>query len=619
MRTPRPIHATLALSALGFSALAFLGVAAPASAATSSPEAPAVPAVASDTSDFTFDSFDAVYELSRDDEGRSLMTTTETLVAVFPPDQNRGILRDIPTEYRGHTTQVHVVSVTDESGRSRDYESSFESNSGGSYIELAIGVEDGEFAPAGPNTYVITYTQKDVTLDPDDSTADEFFWDVNGTGWQQPFGRVSATLNVDADLAGELNGDSACYYGPEGSTSACEIVENADGSFTASTSELPPHSNMTIAVGFAPDTFSPARFDLGYYVSPGTIAGLVAAIAALIAALVVRVTRLRDAPGTGIVVAQYEAPEGVGVFLAANITGTTKRAMGSAMVDLAVRRKLRILERPEEGLFASGSTFGVQYVDNSGLIAADDAVMSALFTSAPDGLRWLTKKDTELGTKVVALTKAAATEAVTRGYRRKPRSLPTLIIAVIGLISVIVLFVAGVQSDSPAGAAIGVGGAIAMAVLGLGALGVIAGRRPLTREGALLKEHLDGLKEFIRLAEADRLRMLQSITGAERTSGDGGSQVVKVYELLLPYAILFGQETEWAAELAKFYDTTPPDWYDGSSIGAFQVGAFAASMGSLSSTASSSYSGSASSSSSGGSSGGGSSGGGGGGGGGGGF
>lgn len=611
------------LAVLALSALALVGVASPATAAPRAPVAPAAPAAASDTSDFTFDSFDAVYELSRDDEGRSRMTTTETLVAVFPPDQNRGILRDIPTEYRGHTTQVHIVSITDENGRNRDYESSFESDSTGSYLELAIGVEEGEFAPAGPNTYVITYTQKDVTLDPDDSTADEFFWDVNGTAWQQPFGRVSATLTVSADLADELNGDSACYYGPEGSTSTCEIVENGDGSFTASTSDLPPRSNMTIAVGFAPDTFSPARFDLGYYVSPGTIVGLLAALAALIAALVVRVTRLRDARGTGIVVAQYEPPDGVGVFLAANITGTTKRAMGAALVDLAVRRKLRILERADEGLFASGNTFGVQYADNSGLIPADDAVMRALFATAPDGLRWLTKKDTELGTQVVALTKAAAAEAVSRGYRRKPRSLPTLIVGVIGVVSVIVLFVAGVQSDSTAGAAIGVGGAIAMAVLGLGALGVIAGQRPLTREGALLKEHLDGLREFIRLAEADRLRMLQSVTGAERVSGGAasvdGTRVVKVYELLLPYAILFGQETEWAAELAKFYDTTPPDWYDGTSIGAFQVGAFAASMGSLSSSVSSSYSGSATSSSSGGSSGGGSSGGGGGGGGGGGF
>ncbi|WP_332798111.1 hypothetical protein, partial [Xanthomonas sp. WCS2019Cala2-53] len=38
----------------------------------------------------------------------------------------------------------------------------------------------------------------------------------------------------------------------------------------------------------------------------------------------------------------------------------------------------------------------------------------------------------------------------------------------------------------------------------------------LTAEGARLLEYLMGVKEFIRVAEADRLQMLQSYSGAER-------------------------------------------------------------------------------------------------------
>jgi uncharacterized membrane protein len=108
--------------------------------------------------------------------------------------------------------------------------------------------------------------------------------------------------------------------------------------------------------------------------------------------------------------------------------------------------------------------------------------------------------------------------------------------------------------------------------------------------------------------------MLQSPTGAERgaVSATDPREVVKVYEKLLPYAVLFGLEKQWAAELGKYYTDASPDWYTGT--GPFNAGLFASSIGSISTTATNSYSGS---SSSGGSGGGGSSGGGGGGGGGG--
>jgi uncharacterized membrane protein len=84
-----------------------------------------------------------------------------------------------------------------------------------------------------------------------------------------------------------------------------------------------------------------------------------------------------------------------------------------------------------------------------------------------------------------------------------------------------------------------------------------------------------------------------------------------LYEALLPYAVVFGQEKEWAQQLATMYSAgQSPYWYSGD-VAAFNAATFAAGIGSLTSTAA------ASSSTSGGSGGGGFSGGGGGGGGGG--
>ena len=135
-------------------------------------------------------------------------------------------------------------------------------------------------------------------------------------------------------------------------------------------------------------------------------------------------------------------------------------------------------------------------------------------------------------------------------------------------------------------------------------------RKPLTAEGAEVRDHLAGLKVFIEWVEADRIRMLQSPAGAERVRIDPHQpgEMLKLYEVLLPYAVVFGQEKQWAEQLAGLYGSgNSPGWYSGST--AFSAASFSSGISSLSASSSSS------SSTSGGSSGGGSAGGGGGGGG----
>jgi uncharacterized membrane protein YgcG len=113
--------------------------------------------------------------------------------------------------------------------------------------------------------------------------------------------------------------------------------------------------------------------------------------------------------------------------------------------------------------------------------------------------------------------------------------------------------------------------------------------------------------------------MLQSPEGAQKVGGvdlNDGAQLVKLYERVLPYAVLFNQEKEWTKRIGDYYAkaNTSPDWYAGNAV--FNAAVFSSAISNFSTAAS--YS-SASSSSTGGSSGGGFSGGGGGGGGGGGW
>jgi hypothetical protein len=452
------------LRGLAVAAIALLGAAVPVAAASASTSPPdrrdgaahaavsvvAAPGVPAGVDDFVFESFDAQYVLGIDDEQRSTLRTTETLVAVFPDfDQNRGIRRYIPSTYDGHPLQNEIVSITDENGQRRDFEQGFESDDSGSYQVLTIAVPEGQYVH-GRQTYVIEYTQRDVTKYFEDTNDDEWYWDVNGTGWAQPFGEVSATARLADGLAGVLV-STACYYGPDGSTTQCEAAV-ADDTITASVTDLGPRQNMTIVAAFPAGTFAEAPFDLFAWIPLPIFIGVGLSLAGVILAFVFRFTAMRGARGTGIVIAQYEPADDISPMLAANLVNKSKKGMAASIVDLAVRRKIRIIERPAEGFFASGTTFGVQSIDDTGLTPDDQRVTSALFsssalgflrglfgrgsvstpgivtigqpdptpvaTSAPTEVRWLVKKDQILGRQVVSITKAVAADALRRKLRR---------------------------------------------------------------------------------------------------------------------------------------------------------------------------------------------------------
>jgi uncharacterized membrane protein YgcG len=156
------------------------------------------------------------------------------------------------------------------------------------------------------------------------------------------------------------------------------------------------------------------------------------------------------------------------------------------------------------------------------------------------------------------------------------------------------------------------------AIAGLLIILVAVNLRPLTEKGVAMRDYLKGLEMYMKLAEAERIRTMQSPEGAAKLPGldvTDTKQLVKLYERLLPYAIVFGIEKAWAEQFAALYQE-PPEWYGGN-WQSFNAGVFAASLGSFTTSTSNTFSPPNSSSSSGFS--GGSSGGGGGGGGGGGW
>jgi hypothetical protein len=83
-----------------------------------------------------------------------------------------------------------------------------------------------------------------------------------------------------------------------------------------------------------------------------------------------------------------------------------------------------------------------------------------------------------------------------------------------------------------------------------------------------LVDHLWGVHDYIELAEKDRFAMLQSPSRA-LSAPRGDLEVFKLYERLLPYAVLFGLEKEWMRELDLRYRNLPPDVLAGVDLSGF--------------------------------------------------
>lgn len=605
--------------------LLLVGLALTGSAAYAMAPATAPSALASSTADFSFDSWHSDFTLGLDTDGRSVLTTVETITARFPDtDQNYGILRAIPTDYQGHPTDISIVSITDENGRPRSY-SSETSSDNGNFLNLTIAAPDFVH---GAQTYVITYDQANVILYPDNADTDQFYWDVNGTGWAQSFGEVSASLYVEPDVVDRLTGDPACYQGPQGSARPCDsLSEAADGSgwrVDAAAVSLAPHENLTVVVGFGAGTFVPR--DDSFTANPFPTLGLVGAVlGALVAALAgfLRAARWRSAPGRPTIIAEYLPPKGVNLLTSGEVSGASSKAMTAQFVSFAVRGNVRILEEGDKK-----NHYALEFRTADRVDEAELRILHTLFPRLQPGERRdLKKKSASLTTALQKELAAARTASLRAGLRaRKDTGMRVWLL--VGATASAVLAV----TASIAAVVTVVGGAWPAVTIGIVAAASVAtyvfvgNFRPLTENGAELRDYLKGVKLYIGLAEADRLRVLQSPRGAQRspyrpdTDGASGAdpvQVVKLSERVLPLAVLFGQEKEWAGVLGQYYEQTgtQPEWYAGTH--AFNAFVFASAVSGFAATTTASWSGSATSSSSSGSGGGGFSGGGGGGGGGG--
>jgi len=269
---------------------------------------------------------------------------------------------------------------------------------------------------------------------------------------------------------------------------------------------------------------------------------LIASLALAVLSIVWWATTPRTPRERRAIVAQYEPPTGVAVISAAWLVNAVNRAPSAQLVDLAVRGVLSVTPPTEPT-----GAFGVRLLTLDTVTPPEHAILQAVFGSRPqagESIR-VSRTDGVLSRRLFAARRLEQQRLMTEGWWANTRTGRRVVLV---LLQVVLLVTAIVQTTLASEA--GQAPIATVMMLYISVLVIITivcaslRNRVLTSTGVELRSHLKGLREFIRVAEADRIRVLQ---------GPGTAQLVngryELYASLLGWAVLFNLEKKWATVL----------------------------------------------------------------------
>jgi uncharacterized membrane protein YgcG len=553
--------------------------------------------VHADVNNFTINNLDADYTLGTDDP-QGTLAIHEELTVDFA-DYNHGILRALPKSYNHMPLHLRIGDVSRDG--SAEKFTTYTSNG-----NLVLKIGDAKQTVTGLHHYEINYKARNVLRFVGDKA--ELNWNVNGMEWSQPFLHITARLHVPATLAGKLT-DNKCFTGATGSTSSDCLVDPQSQLITFTTTK-PLYGGETL-------TFNSTVPTAGYFRSP-TLADrwddygrqiLLVSLIPLVALLwsgLAWFRNGRDAKGRGTIVPEYRPvdnlkPAEIDVLLN-NKLG--KNAVSATIIDLAIRKYLRIEESQSNGVLGIGKhkvySFVALQTPAAGPLQDFEAMIyNGIFgASAPadvkeavEELASLVDKQKGFLAKIakpivkpkidgeVRTAEPEVTGKVVQTSDLKNKFYKTL--AVVQKSIPKSLASRGYFSSNPASAgnwwhilaaillfgsfyllAVNVSFFVGVIIAGI-IFAIFGSLMPSrTQKGADAKDNAEGLKLYLNTAEKDRIAMLQSPDAPYGSQTSEPTKTVELFEKLLPYAMVLGVEKQWASQFESIY-TTPPDWYNG--------------------------------------------------------
>lgn len=545
------------------------------------------PVSAAGTNDFYFEDFTADYYLSRDAEGVSKMRVVEKLTAVFPDyRQNKGICRQIPfLNQDGENVTLPSLTRADVTVlRNGAPEPIYSIDKYGDYYEVCTGDEDYVL---GEQEYTFEYEFERVVTD--FTNFQELYWDTNGNGWRQKFNSVTARVHFSDEVLGDFTGESWCYVGKYGASGQerCQTIQLSDG-VVFSAEDLSAGENLTFDVEFLADSFVVPEPEKNYalVILFGVVVGICVIIVAFAVRKYVRGGEKRKFYQEYFVKPEYQPHVKYSLAEMAEVYfGKKKDVKVGILLEMIVSGRIALV-RKESQIFktkkwaievrnlkgARVEELVVLAILNGGDEATEGSVIELRERTADTMLVRLGKK---FDSTVLADLKRDG--LVESKYKIKGSSLDAqaanvMVVWIVMFFCFAMPFLAvgmEVMEEIDAAGLNLVGKEWFLPVtVGVVVLTIVL-RSVLSRatkkyaghtlKGLEMARYMEGLEMYIRMAEAERMKFLQSVEGAD-VSPTG---IVKLYEKLLPYAAVFGLEKSWMGELEKYAKVAEiePEWY----------------------------------------------------------
>jgi uncharacterized membrane protein len=522
---------------------------------------------------------------------------------------HHGIYRDIRAiSSFGEKMKVSNIKVVNEIGTPYNFVFSNDNQ----FVRVKIGDANSTFT--GQKIYHLSYHVTNAVAHV--KNVDEIYWNATGNEWTMPIDSARATVLLPGGLSSVQN---ACYVGVLGSTEKCEPSNSAQGNSHVfdSPRKLLIGEGLTVAVGFTKGVVVP--YEKSFIEKYGGVVGVeIITVIFFVGMLAYWSRHWRDPKGRGIIVAQYDVPDGltpmeVDVIVNERIN---VNSISAEIIYLATRGYLKIKNRGKGG-YEFIKLKDISEEEND----FDKKLFESIFFQEGRDEINISSLSNHFYKKFEDIRKLTGQSIVSKLYYKDIGRIATgpdgflyffFYFSIITFFSFFIIFFFSAFSDIVemyVGSDLGVLTSIMFSFyFSLLLFSVFYYFSPVkTEKGVMAKEYLLGLKMYLTVAEKDRIRF-----------HNAPEKKPELFEKLLPYAMVLGVEKEWAEEFRGIY-AIPPSWYESDTASHFSSLTLSNSLVDFRTIASYNLTSSPSSSTSGsgGSSGGGSSGGGGGGGGGG--
>ena len=499
------------------------------------------------------------------------LSVTETIDYDFGHNERHGIYRDIPVKYQtasgNHQSIVlKVKGVTDEQGREEKYETSTEGNN------LRIKIGDPDKTITGPHTYVIEYETAFIYGYFD--AYDEIYWNVTGNAWESPIKKTAVEIVLPEPVpTNDL--EASCYMGSFGSTETCDLYGGTrdDGYAMNFPERLEPGEGVTVALGFPKGLIRephPAERALLFVFDNPLV---LLPIATLIVMYLWWYRHGRDPKGRGTIIPEYEAPEKLSALEVAGIleNKVSSEHISAGLIELAVSGLITIRQTEKKKLLVfTEEDYVFRRTAKPAQTDIERALLLGLFDSieAPEKEVALSELKQKFYTHIPKIEKEVFSELVKKKYFLKSPKAVREKYVLYGIIAVVAsVFLLSFLSPGPANF---VGLAISFVIYFF----FVIFMPSVTKAGALMKERILGLKDYLQIAEKNRLEFHNA--PAKRP---------ELFEALLPFAFVLGVEKAWAKEFEDLYQR-PPEWYSSTAGGSFSANSFVSDLGGFQSAAS---------------------------------